>query len=280
MGRKMGRFFWQDWSGWEEEEGPGLSYQRPLDWPTLAPAKPPTQQRAQRQVTVKPSSWQSVAWRPRLADWKSDNASSVDFVQGQLELSLALDKSPDVPLLVLAQGVDDFKECVGIAEGEPKAMITILLPADHHWPEDDTDHRPATSRIPGNFQRSLQVRSCFIRSFASGSPSLVTKQQVATASIAAYKTKAGPRHRDGWVLRFVCPWKFHGSAQDWKKVVSNPGRAARDWASFAINSHKELGDTFKFELLDGGKSSAQLRGLMRVAKGCCCFVAKGQWSGR
>ena len=221
-------------------------------------------------MTAKPSSWQSVAWKPRLADWKSDKASSVNFVQGQLELSLALDKSPKVPLLVLAQGVDDFKECVGIAEGEHNAMITILLPADHHWPEEDADHRPATNRIPGNLQRSLQVRSCYFKSFSVGSPSLVTKQQVSTASIAAFKTNAGARHRDGWVLRFVCPWKFHGSAQDWKKIVANPGRAARDWATFAISSHKELGDTFKFELLDGDKSHAQLRGLMRVTEGGCC----------
>ena len=257
---------WRDWSAWEEEDGPGLSYQRPADWPTLAPAKPPARQQAQRRVVAKPSSWQSVAWRPRLADWKSDKASSVNFVQGQLELSLALDKAPDVPLLVLAQGVDDFSECVGIAEGEPKAMITILLTADHHWPEEDAAHKPVTSRIPGSFQRSLQVRTCFCKSFASGSPALVTKQQVATASIAAYKASAGARRREGWVLRLVCPWKFHGSAQDWKKVVSNPGRAARDWATCAINSHKDLGDTFKFELLDGDKSSAQLRGLMRVAK--------------
>ena len=108
---------------------------------------------------------------------------------------------------------------------------------------------------------------CYLKSFSSGSPSLVTKQQVTTTFIVACKAQpTSARHREGWVLLFVCPWKFHGDAQDWKKLAANLGQAARDWATHALSSHKDPADTFKFEALDADKNHAQLRGLMRVLK--------------
>ena len=210
---------------------------------------------------VSEGSWTSMTWKPRVGDRESAQSTNIHVIEGSVAFAKALDDHKDEPFLVLANDAEDFDVCVGMAEGERNAMATILLPCAAHWPEERS--KPATVRVPGLLNRALQMRLCFWKSFCEGAPQLRTKKVIKPAKVQAFKPDA--TRRDGFVLRFICPWVYQQSGdQDWKRMIANPGAAARTWASQLSNLGTCLGDSFRFEIRDEHSRHAQLRGLLRV----------------
>ncbi|CAE7801443.1 unnamed protein product [Symbiodinium sp. CCMP2592] len=231
-------------NGWTKNRGANW-------WPRQGAGRP----------DVSEGSWTSLTWKPRVGDWESAQSTNIHVIEGSVAFAKALDDHKDEPFLVIATDAEDFDVCVGMAEGERNAMATILLPCAAHWPEERS--KPATVRVPGMLNRALQMRLCFCKSFCEGAPQLSTKKVIKPAKVQAFKPDA--TRRDGFVLRFICPWVYQQSGdQDWKRMIANPGAAARTWASQLSNLGTCLGDSFRFEIRDENSRHAQLRGLLRV----------------
>ena len=68
---------------------------------------------------------------------------------------------------------------LALARGERSAMVTFVLPTSIQPFDLDTCERVQV-KVPGTLRGGLQFRSCWVHSFAHGSPTLRTRKVVDT----------------------------------------------------------------------------------------------------
>lgn len=193
------------------------------EWKSESRYKQPAHTSAVAPAPTGESGWETLGWKPRAADWQSELIDTILVVHAPDNFAQALEDTAnrESAFVGAAHDAQEFEDMLALARGQRSAMVTFVSPTCIQPFDSDICER-AQVKVPGTLGGGLQFRSCWVHSFAHGSPTLRTRKVVDTTQFRrGTATSAQPRRRgQSWVLRFVAPGCYQPVSWDtWNNMV-------------------------------------------------------------